>query len=69
MCDDQQVRLRDMTVDDLVSWAWSTALASTGVVTMYCVDAIAGAVLLVLGLVGMHVVRKRFNRRAAGLDC
>jgi len=54
-----------MTVDDLVSWGWSTTLASTGVVIMYWIDVIAGAVLLVLGLAGMHIVRVRFSRRAA----
>jgi len=59
------VRLRGMTLDDLVSWGWSTALASTGIVCMYWVDVIAGAVLLMLGLLGMHVVRARIRHRIA----
>jgi hypothetical protein len=52
-----------MTLDDLVSWGWSTTLASTGVVCMYWLDVIVGAALLVLGLAGMHVVRVRVRRR------
>jgi hypothetical protein len=55
-----------MTIDDLVSWGWSTALASTGVVVMYWLDVIAGAILLVLGLAGMHAVRARLRRRTGG---
>ena len=65
MCDDRGVRLRDMCGDDLVSWGWSLALASTGIVFLYWVDVIPGALLLVVGLAGMHVVRVRFRRRAA----
>jgi uncharacterized membrane protein len=61
------VRLRDMTIDDLVSWGWSLALASTGIVFVYWVDVLVGAVLLLVGLTGMHVVRLRFRRRAAVL--
>src|SRR5258707_910534 len=60
MCDDHRVRLRDMSLDDLISWGWSTTLASTGIVLMYWVDLIAGGLLLVLGLAGMHAVRVRF---------
>jgi hypothetical protein len=56
---------RDLTVDDLVSWGWSLALASTGIVFMYWVDVIAGAVLLVVGLAGMRAVRVRHGRRSA----
>ena len=56
---------RDMTIDDLVAWGWSVALASTGIVFMYLVDVIVGAVLLVVGLAGMRVVRLRHRRRSA----
>jgi hypothetical protein len=55
---------RDLTIDDLVAWGWSTALASTGIVFMYWVDVIVGAVLLVVGLAGMRTVRLRHRRRS-----
>jgi hypothetical protein len=54
-----------MTIDDLVSWGWSLALASTGIACVYWVDVLVGAVLLLVGLTGMHAVRVRFRRRAA----
>jgi hypothetical protein len=63
VCDDHRVRLGDMTLDDLVSWGWSTALALTGIVLIYWVDVIAGGLLLVVGLAGMHAVRVRFGWR------
>jgi hypothetical protein len=60
------MRLREMTLDDLVSWSWATVLASTGVVIIYWLDPIVGGVLLVVGLAGMHAVRVRFRRRTEG---
>lgn len=65
VCDDRWMRLRDMSLDDLVSWSFATALASTGIVLMYAVDVIAGGVLLAIGLTGMHAVRVRFRRRTS----
>jgi len=54
-----------MSLDDLVSWGFATALAAAGIVLIYAVDVVAGAMLLVIGLAGMHAVRVRVGRRTA----
>jgi len=54
------VKLREVTVDDRVSWGFSLAVALAGIAVAWWINLVAGVALLLLGCAGMYAVRVPF---------
>jgi hypothetical protein len=57
------VKLREVTVDDRVSWRFSLAVVLAGIAVAWWINLVAGVALLLPGCAGMLAVRVPFGRR------